>query len=99
MTAFALAATKVVLNGGVGRMLEMARSNLRNIPTAWCSARRHLQRSVHEAHDRQRLVTEAPARLDRRIACLHRVELGLVTNFEKTEAPGSGRIGHRSERD
>lgn len=28
---FALAATKIVLNGGVGRMLEMARSNLRNI--------------------------------------------------------------------
>src|SRR5438132_11273808 len=27
---FALAATKVVLSGGVGRMLEMARSNLRN---------------------------------------------------------------------
>jgi pyruvate dehydrogenase (quinone) len=31
---FALAATKVVLNGGVGRMLEMAGSNLRNIPGA-----------------------------------------------------------------
>jgi hypothetical protein len=31
---FALAATKVVLTGGVGRMLEMARSNLRNIPSA-----------------------------------------------------------------
>jgi pyruvate dehydrogenase (quinone) len=31
---FALAATKVVLTGGVGRMLEMARSNLRNIPGA-----------------------------------------------------------------
>ena len=31
---FALAATKVVLSGGVGRMLEMARSNLRNIPAA-----------------------------------------------------------------
>ena len=29
---FALAATKVVLSGGVGQMLEMARSNLRNIP-------------------------------------------------------------------
>jgi pyruvate dehydrogenase (quinone) len=29
---FALAATKVVLDGGVGRMLEMARANLRNIP-------------------------------------------------------------------
>src|SRR5262249_4659859 len=34
MTGFALAATKVVLNGGVGRMLEMARANLRNIPGA-----------------------------------------------------------------
>ena len=32
MTGFALAATKVVLTGGVGRMLELARSNLRNIP-------------------------------------------------------------------
>ena len=31
---FALAAMKVVLSGGVGRMLEMARSNLRNIPGA-----------------------------------------------------------------
>ena len=31
---FVLAATKVVLSGGVGRMLEMARSNLRNIPGA-----------------------------------------------------------------
>ena len=31
---FALAATKVVLSGGVGKMLEMARSNLRNIPGA-----------------------------------------------------------------
>ena len=29
---FALAATKVVLSGGVGKMLETARSNLRNIP-------------------------------------------------------------------
>jgi len=29
---FALAAGKVVLNGGVGRMLEMARANVRNIP-------------------------------------------------------------------
>ncbi len=29
---FALAATKVVLGGGVGRMLEMARDNLRNVP-------------------------------------------------------------------
>jgi pyruvate dehydrogenase (quinone) len=34
MTGFALAATKVVLNGGVGRMLEMARSNLRNVTAA-----------------------------------------------------------------
>jgi len=34
MTGFALAATKVVLSGGVGRMLEMARANLRNIPGA-----------------------------------------------------------------
>jgi pyruvate dehydrogenase (quinone) len=32
VAGFALAATKIVLNGGVGRMLEMARSNLRNIP-------------------------------------------------------------------
>lgn len=29
---FALAASKVVLTGGVGRMIDMARSNLRNIP-------------------------------------------------------------------
>jgi pyruvate dehydrogenase (quinone) len=29
---FALAASKTVLNGGVGKMLEMARSNLRNAP-------------------------------------------------------------------
>lgn len=29
---FALAASKVVLSGGVGRMIELARSNLRNIP-------------------------------------------------------------------
>jgi pyruvate dehydrogenase (quinone) len=34
MTGFALAATKTVLNGGVGRMLELARSNLRNLPGA-----------------------------------------------------------------
>ena len=34
MRGFALAATKVMLSGGVGRMLEMARSNLRNIPGA-----------------------------------------------------------------
>ena len=33
-TGFALAATKVVLSGGVGRMLALARSNLRNIPGA-----------------------------------------------------------------
>jgi pyruvate dehydrogenase (quinone) len=30
--SFALAGGKVILNGGVGRMIEMARSNLRNIP-------------------------------------------------------------------
>jgi pyruvate dehydrogenase (quinone) len=29
---FALAATRTVLAGGVGKMLELARSNLRNIP-------------------------------------------------------------------
>jgi pyruvate dehydrogenase (quinone) len=29
---FALAAGRTVLDGGVGRMIEMARSNLRNIP-------------------------------------------------------------------
>jgi pyruvate dehydrogenase (quinone) len=29
---FALAASKTVLNGGVGKMVELARSNLRNIP-------------------------------------------------------------------
>jgi pyruvate dehydrogenase (quinone) len=29
---FALAGGKVVLDGGVGRMLDMARANLRNIP-------------------------------------------------------------------
>jgi len=34
MTGFALAATNVVLNGGVGRMLELARSNLRSISGA-----------------------------------------------------------------
>jgi pyruvate dehydrogenase (quinone) len=28
---FALAAGKTVLNGGVGRMVELARSNLRNL--------------------------------------------------------------------
>lgn len=34
MAGFALAATKIVLDGGVGRILEMARANLRNIPGA-----------------------------------------------------------------
>jgi|SRR5258705_9905806 len=34
MAGFALAATKIVLDGGVGQMLEMARANLRNIPGA-----------------------------------------------------------------
>src|SRR5262245_16801823 len=34
VAGFALAATKVVLSGGVGRMLELARSNLRTIPAA-----------------------------------------------------------------
>ncbi|MEV4257579.1 ubiquinone-dependent pyruvate dehydrogenase, partial [Spirillospora sp. NPDC049652] len=29
---FALAAGRTVLNGGVGKMLDLARSNLRNIP-------------------------------------------------------------------
>jgi pyruvate dehydrogenase (quinone) len=29
---FALAATRTVLDGGVGRMIELARSNLRSIP-------------------------------------------------------------------
>ncbi|WP_165553612.1 hypothetical protein [Kribbella capetownensis] len=29
---FTLAATKVVLDGGVGRMLELARADVRNIP-------------------------------------------------------------------
>lgn len=32
VTGFALSASKVVLDGGVGRMLQMARSNLRNMP-------------------------------------------------------------------
>ncbi|WAL63563.1 pyruvate dehydrogenase [Amycolatopsis cynarae] len=32
LRGFALAAGKVVLTGGVGRMIELARSNLRNIP-------------------------------------------------------------------
>jgi pyruvate dehydrogenase (quinone) len=29
---FALAASKMVVEGGVGRMVDLARSNLRNIP-------------------------------------------------------------------
>ncbi|MFI7312275.1 hypothetical protein [Streptomyces hygroscopicus] len=29
---FALASTRTVLDGGVGRMLDLARSNIRNIP-------------------------------------------------------------------
>ena len=32
MKGFALAAGKTVLSGGVGRMVDLARSNLRNIP-------------------------------------------------------------------
>jgi pyruvate dehydrogenase (quinone) len=32
VTGFALSASKVVLSGGVGRMVQMARSNLRNVP-------------------------------------------------------------------
>jgi pyruvate dehydrogenase (quinone) len=32
LTGFALSASKMVLNGGVGRMVQLARSNLRNIP-------------------------------------------------------------------
>ncbi|KOG88126.1 pyruvate dehydrogenase [Streptomyces varsoviensis] len=32
VSGFALSAGKIVLNGGVGRMLQMARSNLRNVP-------------------------------------------------------------------
>ncbi|MER6628420.1 pyruvate dehydrogenase [Streptomyces sp. NPDC000987] len=32
VTGFALSASKMVLDGGVGRMVQMARSNLRNIP-------------------------------------------------------------------
>jgi pyruvate dehydrogenase (quinone) len=32
LTGFALAASKMVLSGGVGRMVTMARSNLRNVP-------------------------------------------------------------------
>jgi pyruvate dehydrogenase (quinone) len=29
---FALAATRIVLDGGVGKMIDLARANLRNIP-------------------------------------------------------------------
>jgi hypothetical protein len=32
VTGFALAESKIVLGGGVGRMLDLARSNLRTIP-------------------------------------------------------------------
>ncbi|MET8677887.1 pyruvate dehydrogenase [Streptomyces sp. NPDC004647] len=32
VTGFALSASKIVLDGGVGRMVQMARSNLRNLP-------------------------------------------------------------------
>ncbi|MFJ8691467.1 pyruvate dehydrogenase [Streptomyces roseolilacinus] len=32
VTGFALSASKIVLDGGVGRMLQLARSNVRNIP-------------------------------------------------------------------
>ncbi|OIJ88481.1 pyruvate dehydrogenase [Streptomyces colonosanans] len=32
VTGFALSASKMVLDGGVGRMVQMARSNLRNLP-------------------------------------------------------------------
>ncbi|WP_395364795.1 pyruvate dehydrogenase [Streptomyces sp. YH02] len=32
VTGFALSASKIVLDGGVGRMVQMARSNLRNVP-------------------------------------------------------------------
>lgn len=32
ISGFALAASKIVLNGGTGRMIDMARSNLRNTP-------------------------------------------------------------------
>ena len=32
VTGFALSASKIVLDGGVGRMLQLARSNLRNLP-------------------------------------------------------------------
>ncbi|MGI5136040.1 MULTISPECIES: pyruvate dehydrogenase [unclassified Streptomyces] len=32
VTGFALSASKIVLDGGVGRMVQLARSNLRNVP-------------------------------------------------------------------
>jgi pyruvate dehydrogenase (quinone) len=32
LAGFALSASRMVINGGVGRMVQMARSNLRNIP-------------------------------------------------------------------
>lgn len=32
LTGFALSAGRTVLNGGVGRMVQLARANLRNIP-------------------------------------------------------------------
>jgi pyruvate dehydrogenase (quinone) len=32
VTGFALSASKIVLDGGVGKMVQMARSNLRNVP-------------------------------------------------------------------
>lgn len=32
VTGFALSASRIVLDGGVGRMVQMARSNLRNVP-------------------------------------------------------------------
>jgi pyruvate dehydrogenase (quinone) len=32
LKGFALAASRTVLSGGVGRMIDLARSNLRNIP-------------------------------------------------------------------
>ncbi|GAA3732349.1 pyruvate dehydrogenase [Streptomyces tremellae] len=32
VTGFALSASKIVLDGGVGRMVQMARANLRNVP-------------------------------------------------------------------
>lgn len=32
VSGFALSASKIVLDGGVGRMVQMARSNLRNVP-------------------------------------------------------------------